>query len=353
MSLLRLRIKDFRCLANAELTLHPQRNYVFGPNASGKTSLLEAIHFLSRGKSFRTRRSRSLVRHGQPALAVFAEVHRDGVGHRLGASLGAEGLQLQVDGTRGVGAVETSRLLPVQVIDPEIHRLIDGGPEGRRRYLDWGVFHVEQGYIDHWRRFRRALSQRNAALKTGAANLGTWDESLLLSAAPVDEARRQYVARLAPLLTELGAALLGRPIDISYRRGWAAELTLEEALARSKERDERLGSTQVGPHRGELKVQLGGEPVREQASRGQQKLISAALTLAQARLFAADQNRQSLLLVDDPAAELAGDYLGRFLAALWAAPAQLVVTGLSARVLSPPEGFPVFHVEQGEIRKMV
>ena len=250
MSLLRLRIQDFRCLAHAELLLHPERNYVFGPNASGKTSLLEAIHFLSRGRSFRTRRSRSLVRHGEAALVIFAEVHRDGVGHRLGASLGADGLQLQVDGTRGAGAVETSRLLPVQVIDPEVHRLIDGGPEGRRRYLDWGVFHVEHGYIEHWRRFRRALSQRNAALKTGGVDLATWNEALLVGAAPVDGARRRYVERLAPLLVELGVALLGRPIEISYRRGGMAELSLEEALARSRERDERLGSTQVGPHRG-------------------------------------------------------------------------------------------------------
>ncbi len=353
MSLKRLRIQDFRCLQQAELALHEQRNYLFGPNASGKTSLLEAVHFLSRGRSFRTRRSRSLIRHGGDRLAVFAEIQTQGVPHRLGATLGSEGLRLQVDGEPGAGVVATSRLLPVQVIDPEVHRLIDGGPEGRRRYLDWGVFHVEQDYLEHWRRFRRALGQRNAALKSTCGDLSAWNQAVLAAGGRVDAARQRYVARLVQPLNELGEQLLDCPIQIRYRQGWAGDLTLEAALLRSLERDRRLGSTQVGPHRGELRVQLGSEPVRERASRGQQKLISAALTLAQARLFAADTGRGSLLLVDDPAAELDGDNLERFLRVLWAAPAQLLVTGLSPAVLPPAPGFPVFHVEQGKIREVV
>jgi DNA replication and repair protein RecF len=98
---------------------------------------------------------------------------------------------------------------------------------------------------------------------------------------------------------------------------------------------------------------LDGQPVREQASRGQQKLISAALTLAQSELFALDHGARSLLLVDDPAAELDRANLERFLEALWGIPAQLVITGLSEAVLPPATGFPVFHVEQGNVNKVV
>jgi DNA replication and repair protein RecF len=352
VTLKNLRIQDFRCLAQVELTLHPERNYLFGPNASGKTSVLEAAHFLSRGRSFRTRRNRTLVRHGCEALAVSGQTATDGIGHRLGARLGSAGLQLRVDG-QDTGAAETSRLLPVQVIDPEVHRLIDGGPESRRRYLDWGVFHVEHQYLDHWRKFRRILGQRNAALKAGQGDVSVWTEALAASGGAVNDARQHYVGRLSPPLARLGEALLGRVIEIDYRPGWAAGFSLGEALERSRGRDSQLGSTQVGPHRAELRVQLDGQPVREQASRGQQKLISAALTLAQAELFALDQGTGSLLLVDDPAAELDRTNLERFLEVLWSIPAQLVITGLSETVLKPAAGFPVFHVEQAKINKVV
>jgi DNA replication and repair protein RecF len=243
--------------------------------------------------------------------------------------------------------------LPVQIIDPEVHRLIDGGPESRRRYLDWGVFHVEHQYIAHWRTFRRVLGQRNAALKTGRGDVGVWTEALAESGNAVNAARQAYVSRLAGPLGRLGDALLGRTIQIDYRPGWSTALSIREALDRSFDRDRQLGSTQVGPHRAELRVELDGQPVREQASRGQQKLISAALTLAQTELFAQDQGGGALLLVDDPAAELDRGNLDLFLEILWSTPAQLVVTALSESVLPPPAGFPVFHVEQGMVSKVV
>jgi DNA replication and repair protein RecF len=352
VSLNRLRIQDFRCLQQVDLVLNPERNYVFGVNASGKTSLLEAVHFLSRGRSFRTRRSRSLIRYGADQLTIVGEIHTPHLNHRVGASLGSEGLRLRLDGDVA-GAADTTRVLPVQVIDPEVHRLIDGGPESRRRYLDWGVFHVEHGYIGDWRRFRRVLGQRNAALKVAGRDLSTWSQALVDTAVAVDAARQRYVQSLVAPLEDLGERLLGLPVEISYRKGWAADLSFREALDRSLERDRQQGSTQVGPHRGELRIQLAGAPVREQASRGQQKLISAAMTLAQTELFATAQGRRSLLLVDDPAAELDGANLARFLEALWSTPAQLLVTGLSPAVLPPAPGFPVFHVEQGNVREVV
>ena len=352
MSLKHLRVQGFRCLKHVDVTLHGERNYFFGANASGKTSLLEAVHFLSRGRSFRTRRSRTLIRHGCSDMAVFGAVDCQSVRHRVGASLGREGLRLRLDG-EPVGAAETSRVVAVQIIDPEIHRLIDGGPEGRRRYLDWGVFHVEHQYISDWRRFRRVLGQRNAALKRGSGEEPVWTDALVESGHAVDAARQRYVRLLAAPLKSLGEALVGMPIQVTYRPGWPTDMTLQEALKYSVARDRQLGSTQAGPHRAELGVRLGGAPVREHASRGQQKLVSAALTLAQAELFSSDQGAGSVLLVDDPAAELDGDNLARFLEILWKTPAQLLVTGLSEAVLAPEQGFPVFHVEQGNVVKVV
>jgi len=161
----RLRITDVRCLAEAELALDPARNYIYGPNGAGKTSILEAIYLLGRGRSFRTRQIRRLVRYGRSGLAVFGEVGDGPRLRRIGVAFNQGRLEKKIDGSAAAGTAALVEILPVHAIDPSSHELIQGGPSERRRFLDWGVFHVEHGYLDTWRRYRRLLGQRNAALK--------------------------------------------------------------------------------------------------------------------------------------------------------------------------------------------
>ncbi len=143
MSLRRLQVTDFRCLQSAAFDLDPRFTLISGPNASGKTSVLEAIHVLGRGRSFRTRHLEHLIRPGNRALCG---VRRSGC-LRAPVALGVEGskagMRAKVAGDRVSSLAELAALLPVQIIDPEIHRLIEEGPSRRRRFLDWGVFHVE------------------------------------------------------------------------------------------------------------------------------------------------------------------------------------------------------------------
>jgi DNA replication and repair protein RecF len=287
-------------------------------------------------------------------LAVYGEVTSQGRAQKLGVSYASGRLEKRIDGVEAEGMGALAALLPVHVIDPSIHQLVEGGPSERRRFLDWGVFHVEQGYLEAWKRYRRVLSQRNAALKARAspAELRTWTLALAEAGAPIDASRQRYVERLAVATGEFGMRLLEQRIELDYRCGWRDGQTFSDALAAAEPRDRLLGTTEVGPHRADLLLHLEQRRVQDEASRGQQKLTAAALVLAQVAVGGADGTTHDVLLVDDPAAELDAGSLERLLAVLTDLPAQLVLTGLSTRQLAPKEGFPVFHVERGEVRAL-
>ncbi len=352
MPLTQVRLQSFRCLASVELNLHAQRNYLFGRNGAGKTSVLEAIYVLGRGRSFRTRQNRRLIRHGDAGFSVYGELEEDGRKRRVGAALGENGLKLRLDGETAPGMAALAQVLPVHVIEPSIHRLIEGGPRERRRFLDWGVFHVEPTYLDRWRRYRRVLGQRNAALKQGHG-ARMWDQGFIDAAEAVDEARSQYAEKLAAALVGLGEELLGSPVEIDYHSGWRSGVSLVEALRTAEKKERAAGITQVGPHRADMAVSMGARGVREEVSRGQQKLVAAALILAQIRVSAAGREHGGVLLVDDPAAELDQAALAGLLTVLEGLPAQLILTGLSEARLPPARDFPVFHVEQGKVELVV
>ena len=352
MPLSHIRIESFRCLTRVELYPHAEENYFFGSNGAGKTSLLEAIYLLGRGRSFRLRQTRRLIQHGAGGFSVYGEVVTGGYTHRLGVSVDTAGRKLRLDGHSGPAMAALAQVFPVYVIEPSVHLLIEGGPRERRRFLDWGVFHVEQGYIAAWRRYRRVLGQRNAALRAGQ-NANSWNAGIVEEGFTVTNARKRYVTELQTALNGLGEKLLDRPLEVSYRPGWRADLTLEEALKGSSHRDRSTGATQVGPHRAELVVNLGARGIREEVSRGQQKLAAAALVLAQVRVLAAAKGDGGVLLVDDPAAELDGAALQGLMSVLNSLPAQRIMTGLSRASLPPVHGDAVFHVEQGKILPML
>jgi DNA replication and repair protein RecF len=354
LPLTRVRITNLRCLGEAELSLHPHRNYVFGPNGAGKTSLLEGVFVLGRGRSFRTRQMRRLVQHGSDSFAVFGEVLSEGASRRLGVAYRAGRLEKKIDAQPASGMAQLAELLPVHAIDPSMHQLVEGGPSERRRFLDWGVFHVEPQYLAAWKRYRRVLSQRNAALKrsASAAELRPWTLAVVEAGAAVDDARAHYLARLAPHVATLGRGLLDRPLTVEYRRGWATDVSLADALAAADAQDRENGSTEAGPHRADIVLRLDERRVQDEASRGQQKLTAAALILAQVAVESVERPLRSVLVVDDPAAELDARSLERLLAGMAELPAQLIFTALTPDHLAPEAGHPVFHVERGEVRKL-
>jgi len=357
VSLQRLDIEGFRCIESGELEFDARCNVISGENASGKTSLLEAIFFLGRGRSFRTSRSEALIRKGSPSLVLRGRAAREGRSQLIGLRFGRDGLEARAGGEKIRSLAELAVLLPVQAIDPEVHRLVEDGPQERRRYLDWGVFHVEPSFVDHWRRYQRALRQRNAALKLGqaAALIRAWDQELVESAETVTGYRARYLAGLRPHVSALGEQMVGAPIDLALHRGWNAELGFAEALAAAWPRDLERGVTSVGPHRADLAIRFGAELARDRISRGQQKLTAAAMLLGQLRHDAEQGSQVAALLVDDPAAELDAAHLERFLELVLALPAQLFITSLdpdNPSIRALPAGHR-FHVERGKPARLL
>ncbi len=351
MTLARLEIDEFRCLERVRLGLDPRYNLFVGPNASGKTSILEAVFFLGRGRSFRTRRLDRLVRQGQSAFRIVGWIDAQGRTTVLGVGGDRRSTEIRIGGAPAGGASELAGHFPPQIIDPEIHKLLEEGPHRRRRFLDWGVFHVEQTFLETWQRYHRALKQRNAALKGGThpASVAAWEPELVSAGTRLDDIRRAYLTALEPTLAEFGRRLLGLPVSLAYHAGWASGETLSEALVASLDRDRRYGITHVGPHRADVTARVDGHIARERVSRGQQKLLAAALTLAQLAVQERRAPGTGALLLDDPAAELDAANLGRLLEVVSELRVQLFVTALRPDL--PGLGTPgaLFHVEQGRV----
>ncbi len=345
------RATHFRCLENAELVLGPRFNLISGANASGKTSLLEALAYLGRGKSFRGASTSNLTQHGKEDFVLFGEVDRAEGKISVGVRNGRDGLEVRVAGENASGAAALAEALPLQVIDPEVHNLIAGGPELRRRFLDWVAFHVEHDHLMIWRRFKRALKQRNAALKSRSseAAIRSWNAEFLGLAEKLDESRRRVLELTTESLQEHGHALLETELAFEYLRGWSREKSLESALEGGIERDLQMGSTQSGPHRADIKVSYDERQARKLVSRGQQKLLASSMILAATETAQAALEKPLLLLLDDPAAELDGDSIARLMAAVSALGCQVVATSLDPEALVFPEEPVMFHVEQGVV----
>ena len=353
MPIQRFSAKDFRCLASIEFEADPEYNLIFGDNASGKTSVLEAIAYLGRGKSFRGAPTTSLVRHGEREFVLFGRVDDGGRESKVGVRNSADGLEVRIDGQSDGGAAALAAALPLQIIDPNVHDLVAGAPDERRRYLDWMAFHVEHDYLTVWRRFRRALKQRNAALRLGAdaATIQGWNAEFVELAEQLDAGRRLVLEVATEALEEAGEDLLGGPVRFEYRAGWNEEKGLLEQLEAGIERDTQQGSTQAGPHRADLKLVYDERQARRLVSRGQQKLLACAMVLAAAETAQTALERPLLLLLDDPAAELDDESLGRLMRRVAALGCQVIATSLS----QSPEMFgrdaAVFHVEHGALSR--
>ena len=347
-----LRLQNLRCLAAAELTLHPRINLITGDNGAGKTTLLEAIYLLGRGRSFRTRQTEQLIRYGEAQMGVSGALRAGDRERRLGVRCDRnDGVSASIEGRAVVSLAELAALFPVQVIDPGIHRLIEEGPATRRRWLDWAMFHVEPQFLDQWRCYRRALRQRNAALRAGGeAHL--WDSELERYGEPLTGARERLIEALQPIWSETLSALDVLPATLRFYRGWSGSVTLAESLLRHQERDRERGSTLLGPHHFDIWLRVDGRPARDTVSRGQQKLLGAAMALSMARLLSERLEQTPTLLLDDPAAELDAPHTSALLELASALGGQQIVTALRAE--QTPIGVPdrLFHVERGEVQTL-
>jgi len=359
MRLENLRIRGLRCLGDVSIPLEPGVTVFAGANGAGKTSVLEATFLLSHARSFRAGAKDALLQRGADALAVFAELrHDDGRRRRLG--LGRQGVrwEARMDG-EVVSLSELVGACAVVCFEPGSHALIAGGAEERRRYLDWGVFHVEHEFIVAWRRYQRALKQRNSLLRsntpTPEALFLPWEAELDATASIIDRLRELYLAALRPHIGRAMAGLLPElgQVELRYRRGWAEEAALGELLASQRGRDLARGHTTIGSHRADWSIVFEHAPLREHLSRGQEKLTALACTLAQAALYAERRGEWPIVCLDDLASELDKDHQAAVVEQLRSVGAQVLVTGTEVPEALQAGPARVFHVEQGLLNPLL
>jgi len=352
-----LDISNLRNIKSARITPDPCLNCFTGDNGAGKTTILESLAVLSKGRSFRAGQVASLIGPEQSHFQIVSKIESQaGSLHQLGMERSNVRWTARHNGENVSQLSELTELLPYVLLEPSSHTLVSGPPDGRRKYLDWGVFHVKHSFLVLWRRYTRTLKQRNAALRqSNQAVVESLDPLLIALGEELHQAREYHAGKLSDLL-ESTLPLFNQTLEgisLNYRKGWSSD-SLEESLNHSFQRDMDRGATGPGPHKADLVLSLGGNPAKERLSRGEQKAMTAALILAQAQMICESGN-SPILLLDDLSSEFDEEHLLRVLRAAIKLGIQIWLTGteLSPSLLKAREvidaGLSMFHVEHGVV----
>ena len=348
-----LQIENIRNLARVDIKPNPTLNILFGPNGAGKTSVLESLVVLSRGRSFRTNQANELIGPEGNSFRVFAEsLNHAGKINRLGLERSGKHWRARKIGDDLSQLSQLTRDLPLVLMEPNSHLLVSGPPEIRRKYLDWGMFHVEHEFLDTWRRFSKILKQRNAALRFRQEDvLDSIDAVFSDLGSRLGRLRQSHsdeiAERVRGLLTDLGSSL--ENMRFEYHNGWSKE-SLQESLLAGREGDLVRGTTGSGPHRADIALFCKEATARSVLSRGEQKLLAAALLLSQVEILA-ELGEQPMVLLDDLASEFDQEHFERVLARALKSGGQVWVSG--TRIHKPEVDHKVFHVEHGEVQEVV
>ena len=346
-----LQVRNVRNLSNLRIDPGPQLNIITGPNGSGKTALLEAIHFLGRCRSFRTSGVNRIIRYRQKELVVSAGLRLPDRSQVItGVQRTRTTISIRYDNRTVPRVSEQAAQIPVITITPDSHRLVSGSPVYRRRWLDWAMFHVKPDYIDTWRDYHKALKNRNSLLrKNSVEQLGTWERAMAQAAEKINSLRDAFISELAEELVH-SAGQLEIPLAApEYERGWQPGVGLEQYLAQQRKGDLERGMTRHGIHRSDIAIREEGRDIGLIYSRGQVKLYIIALALAQDSVFRRRTGRNPVILVDDLPAELDDASQRRVIEALAQRGGQVFITATGGIPTGAREQQAMFHVEQGRI----
>ncbi len=363
MAVERLKLQKFVILMPVDISPSPEINLFFGENGSGKTSVLEALYILGLGRSFRSHKHKSLINRDSPSYTVFSNLKLEQGVLPLGLSRNTQGeLLLKANGESVASIAELANFLPLQLINADTFRLLEGGPIERRQFLDWLVFHVEPQFFSLWKSQQTCLKHRNSLLRHDRIDeqqLSVWDAELVTLTEKMDRFRSAafdwFISQFQLLVKEF-IQLEG--LTLSYYSGWNKDKSYAEALVASRERDILQGQTHVGSHRADLKIGLDGLAAADVLSRGQQKLLVCAMKVAQGLVFQALTGRKAIYLVDDLPAELDDKHREKLVHWLNQMQTQVFVTGVKEsdlRILWKNENkeVKVFHVEQGRVSEII
>ncbi|WP_201504478.1 DNA replication/repair protein RecF [Psychrobacter aestuarii] len=378
----RLHISYLRNIQQATLSM-TKCNVLIGANGSGKTSLLEGVFLLSRGKSFRHHQPKRYIQHHQAAATVHASLS-DGSILAIQKHTDASTL-LRLNHNTVYNQSVLTEQLPTLLIDPSSMDMLEQGSASRRQLLDWLVFHMKQAFHPQWVAYQRLLKQRNSVLKRSRhlsseqlTELRAWDSGLSNHAALIHHYRQHLFDAWQPYFEQTINALLpaySGQLQLSYQAGFDTSHALDVQLHERLEQDAQLGYTRIGSHRADIHVHWRTKAdgsasgnIKEQAanvlSRGEKKLLITALRLSQLPLLlnhAAHDERYAntrarptpVVLLDDVTAELDARAVDILLTTLAKLPCQVILTSLTEDILPQVKAYwseaSMFHVKQGNI----
>ena len=316
-----LKLRDFRNYGEIELKPHPGVNILFGQNGSGKTNLLEAIHFCALGRSHRTSQDKEVVRKGAEAAAIGVQMRKNGVRMDVQVKLSPGEIRKKtifVDRKRANRLSDLMGHVQCVIFSPEDLMLVKEGPSVRRRYLDMMLSQLSTGYFTALQQYQKALDQRNALLrevKKGArmdhAMLDAFEEALASHAAVIIPLRRRMVARTAEAAQAEYAAISGRPYE-KFAMRYACCVPencdiaphFQEVLKKNRQEDMFRGGTSFGIHREDIALTLNERDMKVFASQGQIRTAALSMKLAQLHVFRQETGEPPVLLLDDVMSEL-------------------------------------------------
>ena len=375
MHINRVLIENLRNLKEVSVDDLAMLNFFIGPNGAGKTSLLEAVSLISQGRSFRNNKVQTVINQDETGLRVFLECTDDNDNtHKLGIQRDRKSQYLvRIDGATAATLAELSIILPTVVLDANAFDLLDGPSSIRRKFIDWGVFHVEHGFYDKWKAFNRILKQRNSLLRSKVTDYimyEPWDMELVSLAIEIENYRLAFLNKYHAILLST-ISILDEQLTtntIFYKNGWGIErldfqdiiteerkpllaVDLLSALKEQFARDCKYQRTHIGPHKADIQIRVNKNDVKDIYSRGQKKTLVAAMKLAQAKVVKSSTYKRPVLLLDDLPSELDNEHLDRFLQYVVSEEYQCFITAVDDRIFKNNSYVKarMFHVERGKI----
>ena len=359
MHITRLNIERVRNLKTVALSGLQPFNVFYGDNGSGKTSILEAVHLLATGRSFRTHIPKNYIQYQAADAIVFAQSVTDKIGMQK-LQTGEQVIKVNGDNIATQG--QLAKLLPLQLIDPQSTDIIDHGAKPRRQLLDWLMFHVEPEFYHAWQFYSRALKQRNSLLKTKRSlslkDLEPWNQMLAQYGEILHAQRLEIVEQWQQYFQQdLKKLLPDLEVSLEYAAGFHTQNGLLNDLIQHHQKDVDRRFTEYGPHRADLRLKTPFGDADVVLSRGQKKQLMMALKLSQIAMLHSC-NKETVVLLDDVTAELDLTAQQRLIERLSQLGSQVFITTLDHESVQKhlhdlSISYQLFNVENGTVQVVV
>lgn len=354
-----LKLKNFRNYELLSLGFDKSTNIFYGDNAQGKTNILEAVYLSGTTKSHRGTKDRDMIQFGENESHIETIVEKNGIKYQID-------MHLKKNSPKGIAinkipirkASELFGIINIVFFSPEDLNIIKNGPGERRRFIDLELSQLDKVYLNNLSNYNRIVNQRNHLLKeidynkSALETLDIWDMQLIQYGSKIIERRQKFIEEINEIISNIHKKLTGNREDIKiiYEPSNGA-LSFEQALLKNKEKDLRIKSTSVGPHRDDIAFLVGDIDIRKYGSQGQQRTAALSLKLSEIELVKKSIHDTPVLLLDDVLSELDKHRQNYLLDSIHDIQTLITCTGVDEFVNHRFSINKVFHVQNGQVTK--